>query len=627
MSPNPRRLHHTYTHFTLCAGAGGISLGLNRATASVGRFTASLRCIGAIDVDPAACRDLERLTGTRATCLDLFDLEDFRAFHGPCKTAKRRCKVCRGTGEPPEGWREATPDDVRAAAGGESPDIVAWSPPCKGFSGLLNEKSAKSARYQALNNLTVRALVLALEAFADDSPSLVIMENVPRIATRGRQLVDTICGILRAYGYAVTESTHDCGEVGGLAQHRKRFLLVGRHLSKVKPFVYEPPKRRVRGVGEVLGELPMPDDIAGGTMHRLPRLQWKTWVRLALIEAGKDWRSLTNLSVVDGMVEGLRIAADVDWHRGVMGVVPWNEPLGTVTGRSTPTTGRFTVADPRCPSSRAGAGKHRVTGWEEPAGTVIAGSTTGHGANAIADPRPPRDLGRFEPYGVTKWDESSGTVTSQAAPGSGHFSVADPRLDCDVNDRKGRRHCNVYRVIRWDEAATTVTGAAGNARPNIADPRPTWSKTTDGAWSNSGHFGVRRWDQPSASVVGNAKHDKGAWSVADRRLPEATEQCAPCIVALDGTWHRPFTTYELAIIQGFPAHLLDGSPLTLDGRSDSDHRMRIGNAVPPPTFQAIGGVFLDALLRQQLGQTFALSALPVWVQPTAVALSVEGGLQ
>jgi len=605
-APVPRLHHRTYTHFTLCAGAGGISLGLNRATASVGKFTASLRCIGAVDVDPAACRDLERLTGTQATCLDLFDLADFRAFHGPCRTAKRRCRVCLGTGEPPDGWHEATPADIRTAANGECPDILAWSPPCKGFSGLLNKRSAASARYQALNNLTVRALVLAMEAFADDPPSLVVMENVPRIATRGRQLLDAICGILRHYGYLVSESTHDCGEVGGLAQHRKRFLLVGRHRAKVQPFVYEPPKRRVRGVGEVLADLPMPDDVAGGAMHRLPRLQWRTWVRLALIEAGKDWRSLTKLPVQDGMVTGLRIATRVDWHRGVMGVVPWNEPLGTVTGRSSPTTGRFTVADPRCTTSRAGAGKHRVTNWDEPTGTVIAGSTTGQGATAIADPRAPRDLGRYEPYGVTRWDEPSGTVTSQAAPGSGHFSVADPRLDCDVNDRKGRRHCNVYRVVRWDEAATTVTGAAGNARPNVADPRPADSRL---------------------AVIGQAKRNMGPWTVVAPGVPKATEQCSPLIVALDGTWHRPFTTYELAVIQGFPAHLLDGSPLALDGRSDSDHRMRVGNAVPPPTFEAIGGVFLDALLRQHLGQSFSLSAMPVWVQPTAAALSLDGGWQ
>ena len=32
-------------------------------------------------------------------------------------------------------------------------------------------------------------------------------------------------------------------------------------------------------------------------MHRLPALHWKTWVRLAFVEAGSDWRSLNRLRV------------------------------------------------------------------------------------------------------------------------------------------------------------------------------------------------------------------------------------------------------------------------------------------------------------------------------------------
>ncbi len=583
--PTPlNTVHTTYTHFGMCVGLGGMSLGLSRAHARVGRFEARFRCLGGIDSDPAACRDFEKLTGARATCRDLFDLEDFRAYHGPCKTARRRCKACGGTGEPPPGWREMTPDDVRAAAGGECPDVFAWSPPCKGNSGLLNRKSAKSERYQALNRLVLRCLILAMEAFRGAPPALVVMENVPRIVQRSRDLLDAVDGILRSYGYQVAETTHDCGELGGLAQSRKRFLLVARHARKVLPFLYEPPQRRLRGVGEVLSALPMPDDEEAGSMHRLPRLQWQTWMRLALIEAGKDWRSLTKLSVRDGMVEGVRLAPLATWHRGVLGVSKWTETAPTVTGRAGATTGRFSVADPRCTTSRGGAGKHRVTSWGEPAGCVIGASTTGQGASA----------------------------------------VADPRLDCDTDNRQTRRHNNVYRIIRWDETSTTVTGAAGNSRPNVADPRPTWSKKPGGDWSSGGHYGVVAWDGTTGTVVGNAKHDRGAWSVADPRpLPAPTEQCRPLIISLDGTRHRPFTTLELAALQGFPTRLLDGSPLRLDGRSDSDHRMRIGNAVPPPAFKAVGGVMLETLLRQQIGQSFTLSALPVWVQPLAAALSVD----
>ncbi|MCC2971792.1 hypothetical protein [Massilia sp. IC2-476] len=43
--------------------------------------------------------------------------------------------------------------------------------------------------------------------------------------THGWHLLDQINQVLQRYGYPVAETTHDCGELGGLAQSRKRFLL------------------------------------------------------------------------------------------------------------------------------------------------------------------------------------------------------------------------------------------------------------------------------------------------------------------------------------------------------------------------------------------------------------------
>src|SRR3546814_2722157 len=68
------------------------------------------------------------------------------------------------------------------------PHIVFLSAPCKGFSGLLSQKASESAKYQALNGLTLRGVWLMLEAFKDDLPELIVFENVPRIMNRGRPL-------------------------------------------------------------------------------------------------------------------------------------------------------------------------------------------------------------------------------------------------------------------------------------------------------------------------------------------------------------------------------------------------------------------------------------------------------
>jgi hypothetical protein len=108
--------------------------------------------------------------------------------------------------------------------------------------------------------------------------------------------------------------------------------------------------------------------------------------------------------------------------------------------------------------------------------------------------------------------------------------------------------------------------------------------------------------------------DRGPFSVADVRLPAPGENCCPLIVALDGTWHRPFTTLDLAALQGFPV-LGDDGILELDREGGaSGVRERIGNAVPPPTAAAIGSEMARTLLLEALDTSFALSATEVWVR-------------
>ncbi|HCW18791.1 MAG TPA: DNA cytosine methyltransferase, partial [Achromobacter sp.] len=63
-------------------------------------------CLGGIDVDPAGAEDFYRFTGVRCAVRDLFSRDQYVAFHGH---------------EPPAGWVEALPADVRAAAGGRRP--------------------------------------------------------------------------------------------------------------------------------------------------------------------------------------------------------------------------------------------------------------------------------------------------------------------------------------------------------------------------------------------------------------------------------------------------------------------------------------------------------------------------
>ncbi|EKM6334850.1 DNA cytosine methyltransferase [Pseudomonas aeruginosa] len=554
-------IKRTLYHFHFCCGLGGGAAGFNRARPRVGNVEAEWVCLGGIDVDPAGLRDFERLAGVPGTLLDLFTRDQYIRFHGT---------------EPPAGWREATPEDIRRAAGGRRPDAVFISSPCKGASGLLSEKMSLTPKYQALNELTLRCIWLMGEAWADDPVPLIVFENVPRLASRGRHLLDQINSLLGGFGYAVAETTHDCGELGGLAQSRKRFLLVARHVEKVPPFLYEPEKKSLRAVGDILGRMPLPGDIeAAGPMHRVPSLQWKTWVRLALVRAGSDWRSLNELAIEDGHLRDLVIVPE--YRSGYMGVHGWDDTAGTIAGRSGPTNGAFSVADPRY---------RQASNWN-------------HG----------------QQFGVIRWAESSPTIPGQTMPGQGTFSVADPRPNWE------KRHSSNYRVIRYDQTAgTIIAGGKGvqGGQQSVADPRILHRGKGD-AYYAGGHYGVIGFDQYSGAIAASSRYDSGRFSVADPRIPAADERLTCIIRSLDGTWHRPFTTLEKAALQSL---VEPEEYLVLDGMSDKDWSERIGNAVPPAAAEAIAGVMGTTLLLAEAGETFMLSNTPIWVRPVAVALSV-----
>ena len=516
------------------------------------------------------------------------------------------------------------------------------------------------------------------------------------------------------------------------------------------PFLYQPPQKKLRAIGDILSRMPLPDDPRAGAMHRMPMLQWQTWVRLAFVQAGSDWRSLNRLAVENGFLKDYGIAIDTQMRSSALGVLSYDHPAGAVIGESYPTNGAFCVADPVAFRNRQ-EGFLGVHAYEEHAGTVrsrggptngafsvadphFAGhpksvqygvkrmedtasavttkSGPGQGAFAIAAPQIPPGSEQFTAYGVTPYDRPSAAITSQRAPGQGRFAVADPTVR---DGPRGAHYSNVYRVVRFEEHAGAVT--AGNSPSSggqsVADPRyENWrpdastnkmcvipydgsarcvtgaqqvgsgalavadpvndrgkrqfskyhvagmdeqartviaaNTTGEGAYAvadpspiglsaetrehylTGGHYGVVPWEDHAGAISAHPKNNNGPWSVADRRpvstddiaagLPNPKTRLVAVIRAEDATWHRPFTTLELAALQS----LLDPEEqLELDGLSDTDWRERIGNAIPPDAAEAVATVMGKTILMARSGHTFSLSNEPIWVQPIAVALSVD----
>ncbi|KZE78224.1 DNA methyltransferase [Paenibacillus elgii] len=539
----------------LFGGIGGGSLGFSGARGEllgkVGRF----RTLCSIDVDPVANRNYERITGGRAVQMDLFSRSQYIKFHGY---------------KPPDDWREVRGIDILEACG-ECPDAVFLSPPCKGFSGLLPEEAAQSPKYQALNELTVRSVKLTLEAFASDLPALILIENVPRIVTRGKKLLAEIEMLLKAAGYAINRESHCCGEIGGLGQRRKRFLLIARNIEKLGAFVYRPEKKRLKTIGEILDRLPLPGDIvAGGANHRLPKLEWKTWVKLALIPAGKDWRYLNTLDYSKYRISYHPRGA------GAFGVQDWNEPAKSVIGN-----------------------------------TKINGS---NGAAAVADQRLHLRNGKANLYRVHRIDQPASCVTGAVGPSNGAVCISDPKLK-----ERASRHPGVMHVVCSEEPSPCVTGTRfGSGALAVADPNlPTQLQAADlhmGCKPRSGTMGVQDWEDSSVTITGSMDVHAGAAAVADPRIPRDNEKGVFYIIAEDGTIHRPLTTFELAMIQSFPQRLPDGTPFEIVGCRDSKAREYIGNAVPPEAAKAIGEVMLVSLMASSIGY-YDVSDTDIWVMP------------
>ena len=475
-----------------------------------------------IDVDEGALADYRQLTGHRAYALDL---------------------------------AKATPEQLRELVG-EAPDAILTSPPCQAFSGCLPLKTSKTRPYQELSSLAERGLMLALEAWPEALPRLILLENVPRIMSRGRDWLDAVASMLNAYGYAWRETTHDCAELGGLAQHRRRFFGVARLVccpaqSKrvVEELLYEPPHQRVKGLGEVLEALPVPGpwNHDGGRLHELPRLSALNWLRLAAIPAGQDWRAL-----------------------------PTQVRLMTQE-----------LVDPRSQCLRR-EGSMGVKGWRETTHAVIGAASIQNTSLQVADPRlAPRGARQNGGYGVNGWHQAAHSVLATSQVHVSWVSLADPRLG-------SQPRAGAYGVKSWNKPTGTIIGAAchDNSAVSVAD--------------------ARGWPQPTHEL----RHIDGQLCLLGPQLDlEDKTPTTLVIKALDGTWHRPLTTLELAALQSLPTQH-EGQWLALEGRAHKAWRQRIGNAIPPATAYAIAQTMRRTLDASDDGMLL-LCGQERWVQPHA----------
>jgi site-specific DNA-cytosine methylase len=441
-----------YTVVHAFSGSGGCSSGFDEE---------GFETLAALDFDADACADLDYLLNRKvAVVVDIEKME---------------------------------PVDMRRIVGDRRPDVYVATPPCKGWSRLLGKGRRMSDKYVRMCSLAVRSVWLALHAW-DEPPPLIVIENVRGMSTEGREMMDIIKRELRAFGYLFDIRTWNVGKIGNLAQSRDRCLFVARNPKRCPAFLMVPTEHPLRPCGDELGRLPPPTlDKASKSMHKLPQLSAMNWLRIAAIPPGKDWKALPARIQLGGNPKDRadpRMNLGPNAHAGIMGVEHPGRPAHTVTGNARmqgtwggvadPMGRAATAATPKAKRARkAPAGQAMLFG--EAAATTATSEPAGPGVDLQIADRDGRQSGGF---GVNAWGAPAHTVV-------GHTDVSNT----------------------WASTATPITftrswSAGRRGDRGGVDPRLDCSP-------RNGAYGVQDPERPSATIVGHHKHDNSPGSWAD----------------------------------------------------------------------------------------------------------------
>jgi site-specific DNA-cytosine methylase len=495
------RLKYTVVH--LFSGSGGCTSGFD---------SEGFETIAAIDNDADACADLDYILNRAVSVIaDIMKME---------------------------------PADLRRIVGDRRPDVFVTTPPCKGWSRLLGKMKRLTEKYIAMCSLAVRSVWLALHTW-DEPPPLILIENVRGMGGKeGRVMMDIIRSELRKKGYLFDIRTHNVGKLGNLAQSRERCLFVARDPKRCPAWLMVPDEHPLRPCGDELGKLPPPVmDARSESMHRLPQLSARNWLRIAAIRAGKDWKDLP---------PRIRLGGDeTNRHDSKFGVERWDGPAHTVVGVGNRVpSGWSAVQDPRIRQDGASEprnGNYGVEDPDQPAHTIRGEHRVWSAPASYAD----RKLGGYPPPApAAKPKRARKPAAGQAAlfelGAEPDTDVGQPHLpgdgiDLRVDDHGGDRQNGGFGVNAWGAPAHTIVGRAdvSNAWACASTPlgprrRAGWATGRRGdrggavdprldCAPRSGAYGVQDPARPSATIVGHHRHDNSPGSYADFRLGYRSE--------------------------------------------------------------------------------------------------------
>jgi DNA (cytosine-5)-methyltransferase 1 len=240
--------------------------------------------------------------------------------------------------------RQVTGKEILRLVGRKKIDLIAGCPPCQGFSQLTEKWKRKDPR----NDLALEMARLIVEI----KPTMVMMENVPGIAKKGKPILDKFLAILKKEGYLTNMGVLQMADYG-VPQSRRRFVLLAgkgfeiplpKQTHASNPILKKGLKQWLP-ISKVIRNMPRAVSLSYANENGGPeKFRWHivrnlTKLSKKRLKAVKPGQNRSALPI------GLRPDCHKEENNGfgnVYGRLRWNAPSVTITsGCTTPCMGRF----------------------------------------------------------------------------------------------------------------------------------------------------------------------------------------------------------------------------------------------------------------------------------------------
>lgn len=232
-------------------------------------------------------------------------------------------------------------------------DLICGGPPCQSFSRLNNNPSEEQ------NDLVLEFGRLVKEI----KPKFFMMENVVQITQRGDLHLTELKNMLNEYTFY--PHVYNAADYG-VAQNRRRFILVGKHQSIKSDFKIPQIHSKGKTIREVIGDLPEPTIGSNSEFynHELSKISELNKLRISHVPENGSWQNIPY-----HLLTKSKIAQDFshETHFDVYGRMSWDDLAPTLTTSFTSfTCGRFAhpVQD-RAITAREGARIQGFPDWFE----------------------------------------------------------------------------------------------------------------------------------------------------------------------------------------------------------------------------------------------------------------------